>query len=41
MDTWLNKLEEHGNIPNMIKFIVGNKADVDKSERRVDKRDGK
>eukprot|EP00347_Sterkiella_histriomuscorum_P012638 403367803 len=41
VDTWLQKLDDHGNVPNMIKFIVGNKSDVDKSERRVDQRDGK
>ena len=41
VDSWLAKLDEHGNVPNMIKFIVGNKSDVDKSERRVELREGK
>jgi hypothetical protein len=41
VDSWITKLDDHGNIPNMIKFVVGNKSDVDKSERRVDYREGK
>ncbi|CDW81616.1 ras-related protein rabf1-like [Stylonychia lemnae] len=41
IDTWLNKLDEHGNIAKMIKVVVGNKSDVDKSERRVDLKEGK
>ena len=38
VDDWLKQLEEHGNIPKMIKIIIGNKNDVDKEERKVEMR---
>ena len=38
LDEWLKQLEEHGNIPKMIKIIIGNKNDVDKEERKVEMR---
>ena len=41
VDEWLKKLEEHGDISKMIKIVIGNKSDVEKSERRVDIRTGK
>ena len=41
LDEWLKQLEEHGNIPKMIKIIIGNKNDVDKEERKVEARQGR
>ncbi len=40
LDEWLKQLEEHGNMKNMIKIIIGNKCDVDKNERRIEIRQG-
>ena len=41
LDEWLKQLDEHGTIPKMIKFIIGNKSDVEKAERRVEMRMGR
>ena len=36
LEDWLKQLEEHGNIDKMIRFIIANKCDVDKEERRIE-----
>ena len=41
MDYWINQLDEHGNQPKIVKFVVGNKSDVEKDRRKVQARDGK
>ena len=40
LEEWIKQLDEHGNIDKMVRFIVANKKDVPKSERRVEFRDG-
>ena len=41
VDSWINQLEEHGNIPKMVKFLVGNKSDIDKDRRKVQMKDAR
>ena len=41
LDDWLKKLDDNRDKANMIKFIIGNKSDVEKHERRVDIKTGK
>ena len=31
----------HGNMPKMVKFLIGNKNDLDKDRRKVQLKDGK
>ena len=41
MDSWISQLDEHGNMPKMVKIVVGNKSDVEKDRRKVALKDGK
>lgn len=41
LDEWIKALDEYGTFDNMIRFVIGNKNDVDKEERRVEMRQGK
>ena len=38
---WIDQLDEHANVPKMVKFLIGNKSDVDKDRRKVMIKDGK
>ena len=40
MDDWLKQLDDHNDIEKMLKFVIGNKSDVEKSERRVEFKQG-
>ena len=41
LDDWIKKLEYHGDIDKMIKFVIGNKCDCERDERQVDFKSGK
>ena len=41
VDSWISQLDEHGNMPKMVKIVVGNKSDVEKDRRKVALKDGK
>ena len=41
VDNWIQQLEDHGNIPKIVKFVVGNKSDVDKDHRKVLQKEGR
>ena len=41
VDYWIQQLDEHGNMPKIVKFVVGNKSDVEKDRRKVQMREGK
>ena len=38
---WIEQLDEHANVPKMVKFLIGNKSDMDKDRRKVMIKDGK
>ena len=38
MDEWIKQLDEHANSQKMVKFVIGNKCDVNKEERRIELR---
>jgi small GTP-binding protein len=40
VDTWTQQLDEHGNMPRMVKFLIGNKSDIEKERRKVQMKDG-
>jgi small GTP-binding protein len=41
LDDWLKQLDDHSNIPKMVKIVIGNKSDVDRTERRVELKNAK
>ena len=41
VDSWIEQLDQHGNMPKMVKFLIGNKSDMEKDRRKVQLRDGK
>ena len=41
VSAWIDQLDEHANVPKMVKFLIGNKSDVDKDRRKVMIKDGK
>ena len=41
VDSWLSKLSQNCNNPNVYKILVGNKSDIDKSQRKVTLKEGK
>lgn len=38
VDYWMDQLSDHGNMPKMVKYVIGNKSDVE--NRRVPRKDG-
>ncbi len=38
---WIEQLDEHSNVPKMVKFLIGNKSDLDKDRRKVPMKEGK
>ena len=41
VDPWLEQLENNCNNPKVIKFLVGNKSDIEKGQRKVSLKEGK
>ncbi len=41
LDYWIKQLDKHSNQPKMVKYLIGNKSDVDKERRKVQMKDGK
>ena len=41
VDSWIDQLDQHGNMPKMVKFLIGNKSDMEKDRRKVQLKDGK
>ena len=41
VESWIEQLDEHGNMPKMVKFLIGNKSDVDRDRRKVKLVDGR
>ena len=41
LDDWVKQLDEHGNISKMVRFVIANKSDVDKAERRIEFKQGR
>jgi len=41
LDSNISRLDEHSNMPKMVKIVVGNKSDVEKERRKVALKDGK
>ncbi|TNV75826.1 hypothetical protein FGO68_gene10410 [Halteria grandinella] len=39
VDYWLDQLRDHGNMPKMVKYVIGNKSDVE--NRRVQIKEGR
>ena len=35
VDNWITQLDDHGNLTKIVKFVVGNKSDVEKDRRKV------
>ena len=40
VDYWINQVENHGNMEKMVKFVIGNKSDVEKERRKVLMKEG-
>jgi len=38
LDEWFKTLDQQGNFDKIIKFVIGNKSDVEKDERRIEMR---
>ena len=41
VDSWIQHLDDHGNMPKIVKFVVGNKSDVDKDRRKIPQKEGR
>ncbi len=35
VDSWIDQLDQHGNMPKMVKFLIGNKSDMERDRRKV------